>query len=110
MGLSLMQNRIKIKRAKLIGFSGVPHEVEVAEYKGKKYIVIKVGDDTSNPWADLLVKTLICIDVNMPPLVFTLPGKSIPENIRQVINGQGGMIVKYEDYIVYNKCAKHGNV
>ena len=84
----------KVRRVKLMGVSGVVHDVEVAEYKGKRYIVVRLTRSLDNPGVELLSKMIVCFDLQLPPLVITESESMIPGHVRKFISSQGGLIIE----------------
>ena len=89
-----MQSKIKVRKAKLEGSSGVKHEVELAEYNGKEYILIKASDNPGTPSLELLVRMIVCYDLNKPPMLLVKPNYNIPSEIKKLIDERGGIVVK----------------
>lgn len=91
----------KVRRVKLTGVSGVVHDVEIAEYRGKKYVVIRLTRGVDNPGIELLAKMIVSFDLQLPPLVIAENESLIPDYFRELISSQGGLIIELKPLNLY---------
>ncbi len=84
-----------VRRVKLRGFSGVVHDVDVVEYGGRRFILIKVDNNVScDLLPEYLVKILVCYDVGLPPLVIAVPPSGLPESAKRAVGELNGVILE----------------
>ena len=84
----------KVRRVKLMGVSGVVHDVEIAEYKGRRYVVVRLTRSLDNPGVELLAKIIVCFDLQLPPLVIAESENMIPDHVKKFISSQGGLVIE----------------
>ena len=96
-----MPSVVKVKRARLEGISGILHETEIAEYNGKEYVLVNLSENNNNDIVfKYLAKLVLCIDLNMPPLVIVNPGTSIPKKLEYITNRYGGIVLEANSVIL----------
>jgi len=88
--VSVVLTRFNVRKVRMEGFSGVVHEVELVEYGGRMFILIRDCDE--QVLIDCLSKLIVCYDLNLPPLI--MAKSKLSKVVEETVSELGGLVIK----------------